>query len=1308
MSSQFFKFIATLISDFFSESPAGAGDRYYVVLNNMEDVKGLKRAFEEEIATSPFKYPLENGRLYVTRELKYKNGADLVLANTDTNITNDFLVTLRNRVGDQFQDWKGKSLLSIITGNLDSISGGSISLQSEGMPLNPKELSKIINRKIDEDISNVTDKIVLTNYISEIDNERLYQFTTFYDYKEVLEILEKGFLSKDDYQDLGMFKDSQLESYKGSNLEKRLKKNKELYGKIESLNELNQDRAEYERLFLDKDISKIKKDNWRELDFKTVYKSHEDRIKATKKTKVTFRNIQSSPGCVCYQRQLSDKGAGQRKIQLLIYAEAEKQLTFDLYIDVLFSERAGLDKEFLNHNGSAEVSLKKSKVEVVIKTEAQKAVFEKINYNHENKSSLGVEFSICVLPFPEQILENYHSVYEIKPKEKLIKLPFDNNELKIGTSVSDETEISGSNTLLVTEPTGTTFKFKEEDINAEERLLYSLEYKETKLKIELVGEKPDAYPIQANKLAKIKRESQSTFELKESKVADKYYVSAEYRGFLELEKEWLSNIAYSGYFNSGFFVKDEDVKLPFELRDAYSRFVNCFLKKPISLTYWDKTVRERALDYVNAFIKTIEIIDDSKPAGKNSIDLYKLGVIYNKNGEEIWLTPFHPLNVAFELRKLERIETEPIELGILDRLKPDSLLPFIYDNSDQEYSPDSQKNIPGWIFYKKVDDTNVVDADLYLNKVIKDKLFQFEEHFDYLFLEGSSAPISVNIINILNDYQAVRGLVQWYLERRTKTNYLPPVNVNIYREKIEESYCEHFTEISNVEDFERVFDLRLKPKNQTEAPEDILADLHENINFYLANSKGNYSYAHISFYKMEAQQYFAIQPIEQMDSGISMGGLYNSVPSKKFDEDYRSGFGTRDYAVEKNDILIRCAYFLNELTANIKNQASNTYVKGRGTFSRTTLQDINNIKKILDVSNWVTFIDPGVELDFFDNITEDLLVIHYNDQYSSSSRYDAITVTSRSSQYYNVIKEFFDSLSITPEEEPEHIKRTISAFNTLNGEWLLRIIGSRGHFTEEKLSIIAAVKTALAYFNHDHILWVPVSLEEVLRVAGAVNLSRTGGIFTAKNLGVTGKHSDDVLLLGLEYAEELKIHVYPIEVKIGINNSSVMNKAREQVSQTSKLLEEELIQKEQSFLQSFYQNFFVQLFISNAKRMSDTKFWPEKEYNLSPEIIEKLRKGQYHFVSRLNSHIGLGAIISFKDELISRTNEIEENILTIHMSKYDDLQPCLTLTIDELENWLVNDPSELVKENILKYNYRTNGKEAKQNYKDSIIKSLFE
>src|SRR5690606_15442037 len=137
-------------------------------------------------------------------------------------------------------------------------------------------------------------------------------------------------------------------------------------------------------------------------------------------------------------------------------------------------------------------------------------------------------------------------------------------------------------------------------------------------------------------------------------------------------------------------------------------------------------------------------------------------------------------------------------------------------------------------------------------------------------------------------------------------------------------------------------------------------------------------------------------------------------------------------------------------------------------------------------------------------------------------RYDAITVTQRVTEYRKVIEEFLHNKNI--EGDQRQIRDTIKAFNTFNGEWLLRIIGAKGQYSREKLSVVSAIRYCLAYLDHPDFLWVPISLEEILRVAGAVQLPKEG-VFSAKSLGLRGTVSDDLLLIGLDLSSQRqKLH----------------------------------------------------------------------------------------------------------------------------------------------------------------------------------------
>lgn len=132
-----------------------------------------------------------------------------------------------------------------------------------------------------------------------------------------------------------------------------------------------------------------------------------------------------------------------------------------------------------------------------------------------------------------------------------------------------------------------------------------------------------------------------------------------------------------------------------------------------------------------------------------------------------------------------------------------------------------------------------------------------------------------------------------------------------------------------------------------------------------------------------------------------------------------------------------------------------------------------------------------------------MYVIHYNDQ-TSSFNYESITVTNNTEQYSNILKEFLNKVNIN--YEPQNIENIIRSFNILNGEWLLKVIGSkskRGQATnnsvKEKLSVISAYKQVLAILDNDYINWIPISLEEIIRVSRQQGLETSSDIFLQKS-----------------------------------------------------------------------------------------------------------------------------------------------------------------------------------------------------------------
>ncbi|HBF6673504.1 TPA: DNA phosphorothioation-dependent restriction protein DptH, partial [Clostridioides difficile] len=353
--------------------------------------------------------------------------------------------------------------------------------------------------------------------------------------------------------------------------------------------------------------------------------------------------------------------------------------------------------------------------------------------------------------------------------------------------------------------------------------------------------------------------------------------------------------------------------------------------------------------------------------------------------------------------------------------------------------------------------------------------------------------------------------------------------------------------------------------------------------------------------------------------------------------------------------------------------------------------------KIYKTSHWVTFIDPKVDLNFFkdDENSNDLLIIHYSDQYTTSSGYDAITVTRKSEQYKFIIEEFLNSKDIKVEEDT--IPNLINYFNAINGDWLLRLISSKSQFPREKLSILSAIKISLAYFYHPNIIWIPISLEEILRVSGGAGLKQAGGLFTVKKLtGDTGSYSDDLLLVGIENKNnKIKVYFYPVEVKIGDNNESVIKKAIIQANKTRDLIEEYLTESEndsQKFTKLMYRNFMIQLAIVSAQKMKLYHIWDEQNWDdiINSDIRTNLLNDNYEISNDLDEFIGRGAVISFKKGTYYNGNLGKEgNITILNLSEQEGYNN-IVMDLEEMKEKYIRGESDFVIQEMLINKYLDN------------------
>ncbi|WP_280771826.1 DNA phosphorothioation-dependent restriction protein DptH [Salipaludibacillus daqingensis] len=1296
MSNPFFKYISEMLVRRF-QGQINPGDRFYVQLDSKREVEGLINELEQLNSVENFEYKHETGTTYQTFAINIDQ-VKLVVASTSEGVTPDFLVTLRNQVGDQLGVWENTALLSIVSEQLDSIQGGSSDLQKEGMPLHSQSLNDYLKNDIENSVLRKVDQTILLENLKRLMEDQFVQQVSLLDFQEIFRTLTKGSLEDEDYKRFGLFKDHDLQNKTGKELTERLKSNYELFEQVQRIHDFGAVEEDLEKKFSNKGVQFLKQDNWIDTSFSVVYNAAEEKEKENKDAKVKLQEIKI-PNFKYWERPQKENSAGQRKRQIIIFNDENKDsIHVQAKFEVSGNTIKNLSDEFItipNYSKAyIEYDMGRKNINLKLKPKADDVTFIRVNYKHEKRAALGAEFHIVIVPFSEKYLYDIETRYTVNVAKNFIELNSEIEELKIGAGKNTNSiDVIKDNQLITVEEDEGVLLIPQSDAFDEQDLLnIKLQINKATLNLLLKNQLPETTPIRALRIWRLKREMQQNFIYSNNRLVignREFYTHSEYNQFLQWELEWIKN----GFFASRVEADklyEEELKIHEDLREAYSRFLTYFKihKSTPSLCFVSEEYEKRAKDYIFQYIKEIKKIRNSSRS-QERIDLMRLGT--QKDVQGIYLTPFHPLVISYQLKVNERLKNNEIDQSILERLSPSTLLPFIYDENDERYRPDSDIPLKEWIKFKPVNEVSVSDASNYLAKVVEDKLKQFEEHFTYLFVEGAKASVKVNVINISNDLEVLRGILKWIVTRIDKKgpDSLNPIEVSLYFKDKQDSVFDQFSKLKDPDEVYQLFNVKLSSKKYD--PNDILRFIRQTLFYFKHTTDETLEYAHLSFYKMMSQENFTMQPMEDMLSGVSLDGILSSVPAMKSDDSYRSGFGVRAYEMKPEDTLLQVVYSVNELAANVRNKGSDAYRPGVAIMSRTTTDDEETLNKIFRSSYWVTFVDPTVDLEYFQSYDRNLVVIHYSDQYTSSSRYDAITVTDKSKQYNNVIKQYLKGKGISVSDED--VTQTIKSFNAFNGEWLLRIIGSKGHYDREKLSILSAIKYTLSYFDHKNIVWVPISLEEILRVAGAVGLTKKDGVFTAKNLGVSGSHSDDLLLIGLESRdEELLLHFYPVEVKIGKNNSPVIEKAKAQLRQTKKLFTDYLTKYDDegniNFTHQFYRQFFVQLFIANFNKLAQSDFWPEKKYELADETRYKLLSDNFSVSEYLVPLIGKGAIMSFETDRYVGGVDYDEEVTTLYLNEADGSRGIIE-SVQSLADKVKEGKTDFPTESLIQNNYQS-------------------
>ena len=1322
MLNEFYKFLANRIFQFFQiQSSNGllrAADSFCLKLDDDEMVQNVQSALEsileENNAKGLYEYHCMDGSIFRTSTMR-TNSLDVIIAAQNQGMTSDFLgATLRNAANED-----KKPLLMITSNPIDSALSGSRNMSSAGMPFYPEKLIAVINEKITDSgkLTNV-EKAILKFELDRRENDVFSDKTSLYEYRELLAIISSGSIEKSVFPQFRLFYvdgKNEYDTYSDSQIRQEIKQNHDLFERIDRSVRFGNIESDLASDFDDKfirTVSKAKNDNpdqWSvEITYNQVKSAKEKQnekkekpLQIEKEQISAYRELALNPYAFDSELFIRDEGnqkAKKRTKNILIFnADCFKEVTLRIDCNIKIPN-SGIQNE--------SESFERENKSLIFKFEQEPLTFRKIEITDEINKITYV-FKICIISISPNYLiptikTNFAIEYKKKKSQCRIKLLGIGTDLTFnqGANEPDSQQLEDHKDYECDYKTRLNLFISEDDLlNISNGMNISVSFASISVPFTLYPDEVRSMEISGRRILRDKFAHKSSFtitnDLQIQRDSQEYFAKEDLQRELYLERCIVQDGLFAGqvdeYHNDrNPEIVSVDLELDDQVKQAYIDYLNAFKKLetvPTLAYLGEDSLRSTAEKYVETFVSQFTEDGAQKPLSvkqENSLLLGSLTV--GDNADEILLTPLHPLNVAYQLTLLKETGFEHTSDVIVDRLSSIYLLPYIqrqkrvYKVSDQMYSLE-------WRHYAPVENRRYMGGRKYVPKLIEDKVQEFTSHFRYLFDEINNYQVKINLINMGDCKEVLHGIAQYYchaIKRTPDTDKLINFEIHVYTEDHLNNSFNYLKDRYKLKDF---LDAEKLTIDSGTTMNDLEGILTKKVMCYFHKDTGtNYEYAHITFYEMESEITSEMATMDQIATGVSLGGILSGVPSGKYGLKYRTGFGSK-YA-KKTD-LENVAELFNALSQ--VSDSGNPYHAGVGISTQIDSAAENKMKGVYESSNWVVFVDPKVDLDFFceNAASSGLLIIHYSDQYTSSSGYDAITVTQKANQYSKVIQEYLMEKGVSADKT--QVSEIINLFNAINGDWLLRLVSSKktigvdrdSTFSREKISIVAAIKLMLAYLKHPEILWVPVSMEEMLRVSGSAGLSRNDSVLSAKNLGFEkGPTSDDLLFIGLHNKSDgLHVYFYPTEVKTGNNNAAVIKKAFKQASSTADGLTNAFTPEDEDSNGLTYKvnrNFMMQMLINSCKKMQVYHVDDTQNWNIAlDQYREQLLNEEYMISTDIREAIGKGAVLSFKKIVASRKTSFKEDLINFIEVPEKDEYELILKPVEEISTELNARKTEL-------------------------------
>lgn len=1260
MSQLFYNYLVDeLIADYFATHKPEAGMKYYVLFEKQEHRDGLYDALTKATTAKPITVTgiFENRQEWMDVDsyetwqfCPNSDGVSIIIGN-ESKTDNGYLTTLRNAVANPNSNYGKFALLNILSNNkLESITTAGINLLDVGGPLHQDVILKSVLEKLEHVSILVYDKICLELYAESI-KERIEQNEAdLFIFQDILSVLQNEVVNlTGKYNKFGYFPDRYCTdagfiTLDTKEIEKRLVDNSTHFDRIKNI--LNSYSTEVfnelTRTYDNHLSNKITKNpnDWYNIDYQEICDSVKKKAEQANYKFVSL-SLSDNHAAELVHSDLPSLSQKSKKVYVLVcdntdFTSTKVKVDFNKTIsDCCVVKEPTYKKDelqtqysFAANGSSLRLELKDRPVRCDIGKDSNKFTF----YFLRLKAASGTfEF---IKPY-----------FLITAKANVtIKAPEDVDEITIG---------KGSKTIDYTDTLGDV-EWKDDyivkvDLNEySEGVQLPIVFSNKKVLFNIEVDEKRVVPVKYPKLtSEVWGTGKSTTFPGGNKGrigSNEYNIDGRFFELIELERRLAAEKIYclkktTTAFSSSF--EPVSITLPDIVKEKIDAIYEYYTVNGYapSLAYLDEEIIGLYQEYLEAIHSVVSSIEQGKILTKQQYSLTKLGTI--DDGDRIMLTPYHPLLIAYMMEFKNRYKGDKFDNPkVLKLVSPFYLMPYIsYENINrQPFCDEFTQDIKTWLFYETASNAQQVRTYNITTKMVIGKIQEFKKHFKYLF-QVPDSPIIISTIGIYDDTNVVKGLFELVKsEMKTSNEAIQRIEVHEYVKNLsQETFFEKLNRLNSEElickELDKI-DTTLDMGNYDISPLQVIRQFFTRIDFYKhdINTCGNQiDYCHIAFYQMETGLEFTKSPTSILRTELSLNGLI-SIPStsNKDGKAYTVGFGTDGMPsdIDKYGGIYTIAIDMNSLYANEKTYWANSY-SPNSCFAKTyVFKDDVLLQSIYQKANWVTFLNPEVDIDFFYR-QKDLYVIHYTDQYTINAKYDSITVTQQTKQYDNMLSGFYDSCISEPSLKDKFRQTMMNYFNSLNGDWLLSIINKTDVQIREKMSLVSACIMMRKFLSrNENVTWIPISLEEILRVTGNIGLEQ-GSLFSKKTLGVKGQMSDDLLMVGVEKEnDEIKLYFYPVEVKASAG-SSFIRTASEQVLKTYNVLKDTLL-IDGGFANDVYRTFFASQVLTNADKLWANGLISEEEYRFISSCRFHLLNMDYTLCEKMKCReMGYAATVAF-------------------------------------------------------------------------------